>query len=71
MSKRPAAFMANLKQDKVVIFITSAMFEVLAREGWDAFKKKKKKANHLNPWMLPSIIRGLLTTHFNPCKSIS
>lgn len=32
MSKRPAAFMANLKQDKVVIFITSAMFEVLARE---------------------------------------
>lgn len=53
MSKRPAAFMANLKQDKVVIFITSAMFEVLAREVWDALKKKKKKANHLTPECFP------------------
>lgn len=33
MSKRPAAFMANLKQEKFAILVVSAVFEVLASGG--------------------------------------
>lgn len=60
--------MANLRQDKMAIFIVT-VFEALSRGGWDEFRKNL--ANHLNLWMLASIIGGLLTTCFNLCKPIS